>query len=581
MVDPTEPEPEPEPVSDSAGQVQEPSTSPIPLAAVAAQLAASGGAPGATAGPQPWQTTPTPPRPPRPPHEPARWPIAVALLNLTGLALGYAYLRRWVRFAVYLALTAGLVATAFAMDAAERPWQWRAAGVVWLAWMALDGWWLARSNLAGATVPKLRPGLVAAAAVIAVVVAYGAYWVAGGRAFQDAQDAQAKGDCTAAIAGYDNVTGPFELTLRDDLAAADTNREECEEFLRAAAHQDRGDFANAIVRYRDFAMDHPDSALMGFLDDRLRTSLLEYARQLRDAEEYTQATVAYRDLLKSGPDTELAAVARTELAENYLREATAYRAKLDPKGGSAALGPLRVVMDAYLAVQTEFADTPSAASVPAALVETFSEASRPFTDGRFCEALPVLDYFAKLPAAGTVGVIDTVHAHRAQANYECGVVKYGAKEFGEAVEHFELVTTDYAGHAAAPAALAGLIVARISRASPETIPTMPPPVGGDSPGPNRFTFYNDSPFEMEVLVAGPTAHRFVIPACSDCKADYPTAAEACVDLETKPSHTLRLNPGKYHVASRYLDEVLGPFDVQVVDVLANYWHTNCSYSGPS
>jgi len=60
----------------------------------------------------------------RPPRDGPRWPLAVALLNLTGLGLGYLYMKRWLRWLVHLLLTAGLIATVFLTNGASRPYLW-------------------------------------------------------------------------------------------------------------------------------------------------------------------------------------------------------------------------------------------------------------------------------------------------------------------------------------------------------------------------------------------------------------------------------------------------------------------------
>ena len=69
-----------------------------------------------------------------------------ALLNLTGLGLGYSYLGRWWRQALHLVVTAGLVVIAFATGAAALPWLWVAITIAWLGWMAVDAWRIARSR---------------------------------------------------------------------------------------------------------------------------------------------------------------------------------------------------------------------------------------------------------------------------------------------------------------------------------------------------------------------------------------------------------------------------------------------------
>ena len=63
---------------------------------------------------------------------------AAALANLTGLGLGYTYLRRPVRAVAAAGGTVVLVVLAFVTDAPNAPWLWRAVAVVWLGAQAVS-----------------------------------------------------------------------------------------------------------------------------------------------------------------------------------------------------------------------------------------------------------------------------------------------------------------------------------------------------------------------------------------------------------------------------------------------------------
>ena len=80
-------------------------------------------------------TTPT--RTPR-----SAW--AAALANLTGLGLGYAYLRRPLRMVAAVVGSVVLVVVAFVTDASSAPWLWRAVAAGWLGAQAVDGARIAR-----------------------------------------------------------------------------------------------------------------------------------------------------------------------------------------------------------------------------------------------------------------------------------------------------------------------------------------------------------------------------------------------------------------------------------------------------
>jgi tetratricopeptide (TPR) repeat protein len=523
--------------------------------------------PASTAAPAP--VAPAPPGPPRS-------PIAVALLNVTGLGLGYLYLGRRLRAALSLALTLALVATAFTTDAADRPWLWRAIAVVWIGLMALDGWRLARRHPDSATAPTRQPALVAAAAILAIAAGYVLYGVAGNRTFDAGQAAKAAGDCGTATARYDQVTGLFELTLSGNVAAAATQRAYCQAYLLAIAEHEGGRFDSAIARYHEYLTSTPANSLDSFAHANLQRAYLEWGQSARADNDYQTAKTAYRNLLNEYGEGEVAERARAELAQTYFDEAAAFRAKLDPAGGGSAVDPVRGAMQNYLQIQREFPQTKWAAEAPKAILETFNEAVRPFTAGKFCESLPILDYLTGMPPAESAGVVGSAHENRAKAVFECGVLRYGAGQFSEAGGLFEKLTVEYPNHALAAMAGSALIAATIAAEGPPAIPKLPPPLGGDTPGSISVTFYNDSPQETEILISGPTAHRFTLPGCPTCPEEYANEADGCQELAGRPSRRLRLLPGDYQLLNQDLQGMARPL-VDTVTVTGGYTHTYCVF----
>jgi hypothetical protein len=89
-----------------------------------------------------------------------------------------------------------------------------------------------------------------------------------------------------------------------------------------------------------------------------------------------------------------------------------------------------------------------------------------------------------------------------------------------------------------------VIAARVWEQTDVPVP-LPAPLGGDSPGSIPWVYYNDSPYEVSIRVAGATAHEFVIPACTDCPVYGPLDGPSCRWGSNSPSHTLYLRPGEY------------------------------------
>jgi len=522
------------------------------------------------------------PAEPRVPSGPPRSPGVVALFNLTGLGLGYWYLGRRLRAWLSLAVTAVLVITAFATDAAGRPWLWRAVAAGWVAWMVFDGWRLARRHPDRATAPKRRPALVATAVIAVIVAGYALYSVGGNRAFASGEAAQAAGDCKAAVARYDWVTGPYELTLSGNVAAAERNRAYCSAFEFAVAEHERQHFDKAVDLYHEFLDSTPPNSLDDHVHDRLQHAYLEWGHSARTAGDDNAAIKAFRSLLQEYRDGWGAKQARSELAQTYFDEAAAYRKRFDPAYSLGLASDVRETMQKYLMIQEEFPETASAREVPKAIVDTFNEAVQPFAAGKFCESLPVLDYLVTLPPDQSAGVVGMAHEDHVKANFECGVLRYGSKDFDEAIEHFKTIVDSYPQHALANAARSALIAATIAAAGPKTIPPLPPPLGDNTPGTIGVLFYNDTSVATEVLISGPTAHRFVLPGCPSCPEGYDNNADACKSGPAgRPVLVLLLQPGDYQILHRDAgDETLTRVAVGTISVRSNdYLDTLCLYRG--
>jgi tetratricopeptide (TPR) repeat protein len=520
-----------------------------------------------------WPVAPEAP----PPVGPARWPVAVALLNVTGLGLGYEYLARRRRLAFCLAVTAALVVTAFAIDAAGRPWLWRGIAAGWLVLLALDGWRLARRHPGARTAPRRRPALVAVAAIAVLAGGYVLYGVVGNRVLSSGEAAQADGDCRTATARFDLVTGPFELTLSPAVASAERNREYCRQFLTAVAKHNRGEYEAAIAGFREFLARTPSNLLDGPANNRIQQAHLDWARSARTAHEYPKAITVYQRLLKDYDTGATAAQARGELAQTYLDEAQALRAKFDPAGGTPLAFDVRKAFGNYLEIQAKYGDTDAADAVAKAIEETFTAAIRPFTDGRYCEAIPTLEYLADLP--GRAGdIVTAAKQDHAKAAFECGLLRYANGTYDEAADHFNTVITKYNDNALAPAAGSAYIAATIAANKPGLRPPLPPPLAGDRPGATSLTLFNDSSLAIEVLLLGPTAHRIVIAGCTFCPEVYEDEAKACASDTGRPSVELRLRPGEYLMLQRDVDTGANPSDVTTIPLHGAA--TYCLYRGP-
>jgi hypothetical protein len=483
---------------------------------------------------------------------PPRSAAAAALLNLTGLGLGYLYLRCRLRATACLIVVALMVWVAFANDAAGSPWLWRILAAAWAVATALDAWFAAGASPRPAPpAAALRPVALGVVAVLAVVAGHVAYAEAARATYAAGLAAQAGGDCTAADRSFAALTGAYELTLSRDVPAAALRRAECAAFLGAQEAERAGALAGAVASYQAFRRDHPDSLLEPFAREGARRTLGAWAEALRGAGDLSGAISRYRELLAElGADPAAAAV-REDLAATHVERAAAARATLAGASGQARVAALRAAMEDLLLVARELPDTAAAAGVAQAVLDTFAEANTAVAEGRFCDALPVLDYAVTLP--DSAGLAGAAHGDRARSLTGCALTSFEAGDYTGAADRFGTLVAEYPDDPAVPQARSALITAEVGRAAGVPLP-LPAPI--DAPASEPVLVYNATSTPVRVLVAGPTAQEVTLPACAGCPVSYAAGAESCPGAAGRPSTPIRLRTGTYYVLQDR--GVLGP-----------------------
>jgi tetratricopeptide (TPR) repeat protein len=291
-----------------------------------------------------------------------------------------------------------------------------------------------------------------------------------------------------------------------------------------------------------FRRDHAGSPLEPFAREGTRRVLLALAVALRGAGDLDAAIARYRELLQELGGEPGAAQVREDLAATHVERASAVRTTMAGSAGAARVDAMRAVMDDLLLVGRELADTSPAAGVPQAVLDTYAEANSAFAEGRFCDALPVLDYAITLPEAA--GVAAVANGDRARSLTGCGLANFTAGDYIGATDRFTTLMTDYPNDAGVAQARAVLISAEVGRAAGVLLP-LPEPI--DAPASETVLVYNAASTEVRVLIAGPTAHELTLPACTACPPVYDTRAAACPGASGRPSTPIRMRPGAYYV----------------------------------
>ncbi|QCX77537.1 hypothetical protein C9F11_19430 [Streptomyces sp. YIM 121038] len=452
------------------------------------------------------------PAPPPAPPEPLR-PVAAALLNLTGLGLGYVLVRAWLPAVLCWAATAGLLLIALPADVDGVPGGLLVGYLALLVLAAADA---ARRARRTALAWRLRAPLAAALGVVLLAVP---------------------------------AASAFAYEAARDEAVEDMLLERLDEADRLVADQDGQDFAgserayrSALDTYRDLVRDHGGSRAADRVPDRLDAYYKAVARPYADGR-YCQA-IAPLTYLRTLPD---------RIGENRLgRLATWPDDRLATslyECGSAAVD--RGDGTHLQELLTTFPDSDAARKVVPALGAAIDDRTADLKGPDPCSATEKLTRVRAVAASlpGGKGGSLTARAERAvqSGEYACGVDEFKDGQFTEAAKRMRDYADTYKASGKRERARTIAIAAEVAAERPQAGRKLPAQRGPGSG--QEFVVKNDGASAVEVLFTGPATGTVKLGACAGC-TPYASRAEgkskACKASRSYPQKTLRLPPGEYH-----------------------------------
>ncbi|MEU0620966.1 hypothetical protein ABZ329_08970 [Streptomyces rubiginosohelvolus] len=490
---------------------------------------------------------------PPPPGAPLR-AAAAALLNLTGLGLGYALLGRWGRAAVCWAATAVLLWVALPADPDGVPAGVLVGYLLVLVPAAVDGGRIARRSAVGGA---WRPGLAVGLGVVLLAVPAGGA-VVYGSARDEAREQMLlerleSGDERVATASGQ----PFEAA--------------------------KGEYGKALAVYRALGEDHPGSRAAKLVPDRLKAYYdavsAPYAKK-RHCE-----AVAPLTYLRTLPDSvdkevlgELAAWPDTPLAESLYAcgvSRLGVAGSGSGGGGDTELGEL---------LRT-FPESASARRVAPAIDERIKDQVTALKGAEPCTATEVLrglgatasrlpdDSVKKLSADADEGVVDGVYA--------CGVDQFEDGKFGAARTTLTDFARTYKSDGRARQARDIATAAEIADDRPAAGKRLPP---SKRPGGSRMELVisNDAPNTVEVLYTGPVTGTVTLRACAGCERYSASEGprRACkASGRNYPKARLQLPAGEYHFLYKHGTGATARVDSYSsgTRVQPGYTYTSCTY----
>ncbi|MEU6671410.1 hypothetical protein [Streptomyces sp. NPDC046727] len=503
-----------------------------------------------------------PPSPPPlpaspPPVPPDAWrAAAVALLNLSGLGLGYALLRRRLLVALCWAATGALLLFALPADADGVPGAALAGYAVLLSAAAVHG------GFAGLRTRPVRPPRTPLALLLGVLLlavpAGGALW------YEDARDEAVE----QALLG--------RLERADDLVAKSGRQA----FTAAVS-----DYRTALEVYRDIAVDHSGSRAAGKVPGSLRTYYTTVGAAYGH-QEYCEAVepLKYlRTVPRTMPRERLGSLARwpDERLATSLYECGAERLAAGEADWVTRFGDL---LDT-------FPRSGAAAEVVPAVDSAVKKAEKAVGGDEPCGAVERLRTLgtrigdlsgAAGDADGGLAKIASRAGRSGDAGaYACGVDQYRDGDFGAAQETMEKFAADHRHHKNRGRAQKIAIAAEVARTLPAAGRKLPTTATGGS---ISVTVKNDSPDDITVLYTGPVTGSFTLKGCGGCKA-YSLADtlfsgfRPCNDSGRHyPQRTIGLPVGTtYFVHKPNGDSTATPAS-DTARLRPGYLYTECAYS---
>ncbi|MEU4091740.1 hypothetical protein [Streptomyces sp. NPDC026673] len=502
-----------------------------------------------------------PPMPSAPPPAPPDGlrAAAVALLNLTGLGLGYALVRRRLLMVVCWLATGSLLLVALPADPDGVPTGLLVAYLVFLAVVAVHG---ARAGL--------RTRLVWPAAS-AVAIGLGLVLLAvpaGGVVLYDMARDEAN-----------------EKMLLDRLDRADrlVRDGEGEPFGTAEAG-----YRRALRDYRDIRSGHPGSRAAEKVPDRLKTYYATVGAAY-DQRDYCAAIPAL-EYLRTLPDTvgekelgSLAAWPDDRLATS-LYECGAERLADGDADWTGSFGELL----------TAFPDSAQATRVAPAVGSAVDKAARAVRGSDPCSAVERLRTLGTQVGGlrgGSADVTGTIggHADRAAKSagsgvYTCGVDQYKDGDFAEARETMKQFVTDNKSDGHRALAKKFVIASEIADEIPAAGKRLPTLASGGS---ISVTIKNDSPHPITVLYTGPVTGSITLKACGSCTSysllePSLLGFKPCQDSgKNYPQRTIRLPVGTtYFLHKSTASDGSSPASDKAT-LRSGYIYTECAYTTKS
>jgi tetratricopeptide (TPR) repeat protein len=260
---------------------------------------------------------------------------SIGLLNLSGLGLGYLCIRHWVRWVLNLLGTIGLLLALFFMPISQYlPLMiWSIFFAVWLLWMALDGWRLARKRYRKNELPQTKfIRFLLAIAVILIGLEAGVcllFQIVGKSFYNDGVVAYQNSDYHLATKKLKQVTDFYPFFFSGNIQEADSYLKESTLFILGEKHLQSGDYENAMKVYDTYSALYPESMKIQEVDTLKLKVIRDWASELINKGMRDQALNLYFSALEENSEISTKKMIQDEIVNIYEEIAESYRQEGD------------------------------------------------------------------------------------------------------------------------------------------------------------------------------------------------------------------------------------------------------------
>ncbi len=355
--------------------------------------------------------------------------LAVTLLNLTGLSLGYFYIRLWRRGALHLAVSILLLRLMSGLQADRHPIPWVIALVVWLAWMGFDGWRMANTPspalLRFSRLPQYALLALPALLLLLEGAALLVYTDQFRKTMQLGDAAYQNGDCAVTPVYYYSVTHFYNLTLSPKVNEARLHLDECRLLVFGEQNLHGGNLTDAVFAFEYLLEAHPNSPLKGEAYSLAAESRLKLGEDLARQNRFPDAVIHYQTLEQRYADTEAALHARQNLPA-LLSNWSAYLA-----GG----GDFQGAIDRLSLIQSEFPNAITPAEINRKIGLLYVDwGNQEIIARRYPEAIE--HFISALPLLPVGGLRDEARIRMVYALNEHAGKFLQAGDFGGAIDQY-------------------------------------------------------------------------------------------------------------------------------------------------